>query len=130
MAMNEDGESLRFRTLARIWVTGKLRSVVQWVFIGCELVAFVVAVLGLVPGVPTFLSNDVALRVAIAFASFGVFLVAIFNKLDDDRMFGPLQMYQLQLLSRSIGKGIGGAIYGMPDEETAHKSDGSPKTED
>ena len=42
-------------------------------------------------------------------------------------------MYQLQLLSRSLGKGIGKAIYGIPDEEeeeTAHKSEGSPKSED
>ena len=115
--MNDEEDSLPFRTLARIWITGRLRSVVQWIFIGCEFVAFVVAVLGLVPGVPTFLSNDVTLRVAIALASFGVFLVAVFNKLDDDRLFGPLQMYQLQLLSRSLGKGIGRAIYGIPDEE-------------
>ena len=123
--MNGDEDSLPFRTLARIWIAGRLRSVVQWVFIGCEFVALVVAVLGLVPGVPTFLSNDVTLRVAIAFASFGVFLVAVFNKLDDDRLFGPLQMYQLHLLSRSMGKGIGRAIYGIPDdnEETAGKRD-------
>ena len=127
--MNEDGDSLQFRTLARIWITGRLRSVVQWVFIGCEFVAFVVAVLGLVPGVPSFLSSDVTLRIAIAFASFGVFLVAIFNRLDDDRIFGPIQMYQLELLSRSLGKGIGRAIYGIPDDDDGNigKSDDSPK---
>ena len=72
-----------------------LRPYVQWGLIICELIAFGVTLVGFTPGNP-FIDRDLALRVAVALASFGVVAVAIFAKWDDDRPLNLTQMGEVQ----------------------------------
>ncbi len=104
--MPETSDSLKFQTLLRVWFTERLRPIAQWAFVVCELTAFLVAVVPLIPITPDFLSDVLTLRVAVACASFGVLIVAVFNILDDDRIFSPLQSHQLGILAGSVGKQI------------------------
>ena len=69
--MPETSDSLKFQTLLRVWFTERLRPIAQWAFVVCELTAFLVAVVPLIPITPDFLSDVLTLRVAVACASFG-----------------------------------------------------------
>ena len=76
-------------------IKNKLRPYVQWTLIVSEAMAFVVALAGLFPFVP-ILDGDTAFRVAVAIASGGVVLVAIFARWDDDRPLNQTQLGQVQ----------------------------------
>ncbi len=76
-------------------VKNTLRPYVQWALIIFESIAFGVTLVGFTPGNP-FLDRDMALRIAVAAASFGVVAVAIFAKWDDDRPLNLTQMGEVQ----------------------------------
>ena len=120
--MSKGSDSLTTCTLLRLWVTGKLRPIVQWAFIACELTAFLVAVVPLIPAIPPFLSDTVSLRIAVACASFGVLIVTLFNKLDDDRMFGTTQLLQLKIANEVLAKEIVIARYPELLQDKVRKS--------
>ena len=76
-------------------IKNKLRPYVQWTLIVSEAVAFAVALAGFLPSVP-LLDSDTAFRIAVAIASGGVVLVAIFARWDDDRPLNQTQLGQVQ----------------------------------
>lgn len=76
-------------------IKNRFRPYVQWTLIVSEAVAFAVALAGLFPTIP-LLDSDTAFRVAVAIASGGVVLVAIFARWDDDRPLNQTQLGEVQ----------------------------------